>query len=218
MVSEPVNAWLIVTGGAAQGDSNPAMFSRRRKAANSSWTSGAGLIGVGVVPAAVVIPTSPSSSLTTWAGRPRIVAIGDTAAGALSVVLTAAVLTIAALTVAPAARTAVVAGVCAAIGVVAARAVAAYAEMAGCVCSELLTTDSGDPVCADEPVSAVGEKPRWAATLTALWAASVGMNGVLGAEVAGVEAPAEPVPADDAAAYPATPKLVRDSHCLRAQA
>ena len=80
VVSEPVNVSPFGTGCAAGGESSPAILSISRNAANNSWTSGAGLIGVGVVPEAVVIPTSPNTANAMRAGRAKIVAIGDTAA------------------------------------------------------------------------------------------------------------------------------------------
>jgi hypothetical protein len=133
--------------------------------------------GLGVVPA-VVIATSPSSPLTIRAGRARITAIGDTAAGVLGAVFTAAV-----LTAAPdAGDTVVASAVCAAIG---ASLGAVCTELAGCAGSELLTTGARD---ADEPVEALGEVPRPAATCTNWRAASRGIDGVVGTVVAaGVE-------------------------------
>ena len=137
------------------------------------------MTGLGVVPA-VVIATSPSSPLTIRAGRARITAIGDTAAGVLGAVFTAAV-----PTAAPDAGDAVVTSG-AAVGD---SPGAVCTELAGCAVSELRTTGAGDSAgYADEPVDALGEVPRPAATCTNGWAASGGIDGVVGTVVAaGVE-------------------------------
>jgi hypothetical protein len=140
--------------------------------ANSSWTIGAGLIGVGALPAAGVIPNNPNTASTMWASTAKGVTIGDTAGGEVAGVRIAAVLTFAA-----AGSTVVVAhAVRAAIRGVAASVV--FAGPAGATSLELPITGAGDAADTDEAVSV---------PLGFLSAAAVGINGAVGVEVAGVE-------------------------------
>ena len=57
-------------------------------------------MGVGVVAVAGVIPRSPNTASAMWAGKDKRVTIGDTGAGVLKAVLTAADLTVGAVSAA----------------------------------------------------------------------------------------------------------------------